>query len=337
MINLDSQVRHAATRFPIGDPVDASPLGHGHVHETWLIRTGDGSQYVLQALNPGIGTRETANMVLVTTHLEHAGMLTPALIASRAGEVTIQEGARMWRMLTFIPGTTIEHEPSPIQAESAAHLLGRFHSMLADIPAPLLCHVPHFHDTAYLHARMHDIHDHAAPSKKGVCEPLVSRIDELLLPRLSLLATQPQRIVHGDPKINNFRFDSTATRAVCLLDLDTVGAYPLIIEIGDMLRSTTTRGPIVDPVLWEHAVQGYLSSPADITEQERAAIPDGFVLCALELAVRSITDAYEESFFRHDRARFASLFEQNLARARLQIARVESFLGQEETLRIAAS
>ena len=43
--------------------------------------------------------------------------------------------------------------------------------------------------------------------------------------------------MHGDPKINNLLFDAATGRALCFIDLDTLGRMPLPLELGDAFRS----------------------------------------------------------------------------------------------------
>lgn len=335
MIASHEAALQACRAFPIGDASSAVPLGNGHIHETWLIETG-GAKYVLQRLNPQIGAAETQNVALVTQHLAAQGLLTPRLIASLAGTTTHQTTEGTWRVLTFIEGTTIESNPSVAQARSAAGLLARFHTSLADMHEPLPYALPHFHDTAYELTRLQQIHrPETSLEKYQGCEPVARRVIELLEPRARMFEQLPRRMVHADPKINNFRFDIQGENAICLLDLDTVGYHPLPIEIGDMLRSCTAiaGGPRIDADVWRAIVDTYRSSARFLTEEESRFIPDGYLVYALELAARSITDAYEERLFRFDPSRFPTLFAQNLARAQLQLARAEEFLVREDELR----
>lgn len=325
----------ACCSFPIGEVIMLAPLGNGHIHETWLVTTGTG-KYVLQRLNPHIGVQETENVVLVTEHLASQGLLTPRLLIAQHRASVLENHTGTWRVMTYIEGSTIETGPTPAQAGSAARLLAQFHKALADIPGTLPYTLPHFHDTAYDLARLKEIHrPETSLNKYRECEPVARRVIELLEPRAHMLDTLPRRLIHADPKINNFRFDPESKEALCMLDLDTVGHHPLPIELGDMLRSCTAvaGGADIDTAVWRSIVETYRVTSSILTEEESRLIPDGYIVYALELAARSITDAYEEKFFRHDRDRFATLFEQNLARAELQLARAEGFLAHENDLR----
>ena len=47
----------------------------------------------------------------------------------------------------------------------------------------------------------------------------------------------PERIIHGDLKLNNIRFDETGNKAIAIVDLDTLGVSKIVIDIGDAIRS----------------------------------------------------------------------------------------------------
>lgn len=335
MIAPEAAAREAAAHFAIQGVALVSPLSGGLVHETWLITDEVGARFVFQKLNT-TSLGDTESISIVTEHLAARGMMTPRVVPTTAGPLTLSADGAVWRMLTFVPGSTIEREPSVAQARSAARLLARFHAALASLESPLPAAPAHFHDTPYYLSHMQELHAGRRDERHAICEPLVEKIASILIPRLPLLADQQRRLLHGDPKISNFRFDDAGDEAICMLDLDTIGRYALITELGDMLRSCASRGPHIDETVWS-AIIGAYAAEADIGPGERAAIPDGFVIYCMEVASRYIIDAYEESFFRHDRTAYATLAEQNIAKAQLQIERAEDFLRREAELRARAA
>jgi Ser/Thr protein kinase RdoA (MazF antagonist) len=64
---------------------------------------------------------------------------------------------------------------------------------------------------------------------------------------LAPLPITPVRVVHGDPKISNLVFAPDADRALCMLDLDTLGTMALPFELGDALRSWCNVASEDDP------------------------------------------------------------------------------------------
>lgn len=65
-------------------------------------------------------------------------------------------------------------------------------------------------------------------------------------------------------------------------------------------------------------MRGYVSTASFLRAQERRSIVEYVLLITLELAARYVTDALNETYFRFDSKRFASLYEQNMVRASVQ-------------------
>ncbi|MEO8224293.1 MAG: phosphotransferase, partial [Gammaproteobacteria bacterium] len=160
--------------------------------------------------------------------------------------------------------------------------------------------------------------------------PLADEILELAaaLPALPLV---PERIVHGDPKINNLLFDAQTGRALCLIDLDTLGPMPLPLELGDAFRSWCNpagedrRDGAFALDLFTAAIDGYAAAVAGwITPEESGAIVAGTLTIYVELAARFCADALRESYFGWDATRFPSRSAHNQARAASQLAAARS-------------
>ena len=64
------------------------------------------------------------------------------------------------------------------------------------------------------------------------------------------LPPSPDRVVHGDPKINNILFEADGKTGLCLVDLDTLGRMPLPLELGDAWIRATVEAAADDPI-WE--------------------------------------------------------------------------------------
>jgi thiamine kinase-like enzyme len=137
------------------------------------------------------------------------------------------------------------------------------------------------------------------------------------------------RICHGDLKFNNLLFAGAdapdSARAICLVDLDTVGPMALAYELGDAWRSWCNRSgeddeqAQLDLTLFEASLDGYRDGRGrDLAPDERRALLLGPEWVSLELAARFTADALAESYFGWDAERFAARGEHNLLRARGQ-------------------
>ena len=170
----------------------------------------------------------------------------------------------------------------------------------------------------------------------GQVRPLADaiRAGAAALPSLPAL---PPRICHGDLKFNNILFAGLTppddARAVCLIDLDTVGPLSLAFELGDAWRSWCNRAgeddvnAVLDLEIMEASLRGYVRGLGrDLGADERRALLLGVEWVSLELAARFAADALFESYFGWDEKRFPGRGEHNLVRARGQWSLHEALL-----------
>ncbi len=162
--------------------------------------------------------------------------------------------------------------------------------------------------------RRHRLYDAVAPIAESVLRVRSDLLD---------LDVAPHRHAHGDLKISNLLFDDAGV-GVTLVDLDTLARMPWLFEMGDALRSWCNphgediESPAVDEVVFEAALTGWARGAAgrvalDRVDSER--VGDGLRTIAVELAVRFLTDALEETYFGWNERRFATRGDHNLARA----------------------
>lgn len=309
-----SIVRH----FPVGDADTIEALTEGHINETYRIHTPRG-EYILQRINTDIDPASEEDIWRVTEHARAKGILLPQFIRTNGGDL-VYEHEGVWRLMTFIDGTTISRSTvTTAQLASAARCVGRFHTALADYTGGFAPRHTHFHDTPYIIERLAAL-DAASTlnGKYDLCHPIVERIlaRYRTVPRLSM----PLRPVHGDPKLGNIIFDAAKSEAIALIDFGAVGSYPLPLEVGDMLRSfcLTTRfdAPVFDHIVWTAALAAYRETATTITIGEWDAIPDGFRTVILELAARYVIDAYMETHFTPDAGMYVDRFEQGVDKSR---------------------
>jgi len=146
------------------------------------------------------------------------------------------------------------------------------------------------------------------------------------------LGDLPLRPAHGDLKFNNILFRGEE-EPVALIDLDTLSALPLHIELGDAWRSWCNRGGEdeadvqLDLDIFESSLAGYLGAlPFSLGTEERRSLAFGIERLSLELATRFAADALQESYFSWDAERFERAGAHNLQRARCQWSLYEQAL-----------
>jgi Ser/Thr protein kinase RdoA (MazF antagonist) len=300
----------------------------GLINRTFLVLAG-GRRAVLQRVSPIFPPQIHLNIQAVTDQLARAGLTTPALIPTTAGQLWLELDGQVFRLMSYLDGVCFEKVATPGQAHAAGALVGRFHGALDQLQHDFLHRRTGAHDTTLHLQRLAD----AAARSSG--HRLAGEVTALAAPiavaaaALPPLPDLPPRVCHGDLKFNNVRFAGVAgaarERAICLIDLDTVGPMSLAHELGDAWRSWCNRNgedrevAAFDLDLFRAAAEGYRAGLGRaLGEQERQAVLLGPEWISLELAARFATDAVEERYFGWDPSRFATRGDHNLVRARGQ-------------------
>lgn len=316
-----------------------SGLGNGLINQTHLVETDGGERFVLQRVNPMFPPAINDDIDRVTRRLAEKGMPTMRIVPNQRGAMCVKTEQSVWRLLTYIEGVSHDALSGPEQAREAGSLLGRFHGAVGDMDNDFANLRPGIHDTVahlrFLKETLAIKTDHPRYSTVAKLGREILAISDAL-PELPAL---PDRVAHGDPKINNILFDKDTGKALCLVDLDTITRMPLPLELGDALRSWCNASGEDDRIgafsadLFEPSVQGYASVAPDwVTPAEWAAIVPATEIILVELASRFCADALNESYFGWDPDRFASRSEHNLVRASSQLTVARSLAAQRKTL-----
>ncbi len=299
----------------------------GLINTTWIAVPAPGKARVLQRVNPLFARAVNDDIDAVTKYLEAAGIVTPVLIPAATGATTIEDDdGFVWRQLSYIQGASYDALENAKQAEEAGALLGRFHRVVSGIDHEFSTARLGVHDTAkHLKNLLEALLGKKDHQRYSVIEPLAAQV-LTLANDIAEPGDQPDRVVHGDPKISNLLFDPETDAAICLIDLDTISRMPVVLELGDAFRSWCNPRPEDEPgaefslPFFEAAIAGYARETSDfLTEAERRGIPGATYTITVELAARFCADALNENYFGWDQARFASASEHNEARTRSQI------------------
>ena len=321
-----------------------TPLESGLINASWRVDTPSGQRFVLQRVNPMFPATVNDDIDAVTRHLRDRGMLTPRIVPTLEGDAALVSDGEVWRLLTYMPGISRNALKTPRQARKVGGLLGRFHCALSDLDYTFSNPRLGVHDTeAHLANLGQALESHPNHSRYEKVEPVAQRILEMAA-ELADLPLARERIVHGDPKISNFIFDAETDDAVCLVDLDTVAFMPVVLELGDALRSwcnplgEDTRQTSFSVPLFRGAVGGYAREARNLlSRDEWQALPAATLTIALELAARFAADALQERYFGWDSARFATASQHNRIRAAGQLCLAQSIRAQWETLQDAVA
>lgn len=315
--------------FADGPVTAVCPFGTGHINETFLVETAAG-EHVLQRLNTAVfpdPEAVTANILVVHRHLR--GALMPEPVAASTGEWLVWDGSGPWRAWRRAPGAPLAGAgATPEALHAAGALLGRFHSLLADLdPAGLSETLPGFHDPGRRLAALRAV---IAADPCGRVATVGDEIagamaeESLVGVAADLTARVPRRVAHFDAKLDNILF--AGGDATALVDFDTVMPGAWFWDVGDLLRSGATAAAeddphperaVVAPERYQAIVDGYrhgLSSAGVPHPAELEAVDVAGAIVTYEQAVRFLTDWIAgDVYYRIDRPT------QNLDRARAQL------------------
>ncbi|MDD1612652.1 MAG: aminoglycoside phosphotransferase family protein, partial [Methylococcaceae bacterium] len=322
-----------------GSSTAVSPLGNGLINLTYLVTT-DAEPFVLQCINTHVFSEPEAilaNLAEIGRHIESKSpsdveLQIPRLIRSIAGFDSVRdEMGRHWRATNYIADSlSLETLGDLGEARQTGFALGHFHRLLNDLnPARLKDTLPGFHIApAYLARYRKVLADADSTLINKVCSSFIEHhqaiIDDLeAAKRQGLL---PLRIIHGDPKLNNFLFARDRQKVIGLIDLDTVKPGLLHYDIGDCLRSCCHRieNDSFDLEIGEAILDSYLTEAGPFfTGPEYEYLYAAIRLIPFELGLRFYTDHLEGNrYFKVDGP------EQNLLRALGQFRLCASIIGR---------
>ena len=321
---------HVLPHYGGWDGAAVTRIGTGLINRSYLLARTDGTRAVLQAVSPIFPPEMHGNIVAVTERLAAAGLVTPRLLTTGDGRpYLIAPGGGLWRLLTHVDGVSFD----VVAGADAGARRGR-----AGRPVPPGRRRPETRIRRHACRRPRHTPPPGAPRRSGRDPrraPAVRRgpaarggdpAGAAALPPLPALTP---RICHGDLKFNNILFAGRTppddTRAIALIDLDTVGPLSLAYELGDAWRSWCNRAgeddvnAVLDLEIMGASLRGYAAGLGrDLSADERRALLLGVEWVSLELAARFAADALFESYFGWDAARYPGRGEHNLLRARGQ-------------------
>ncbi|MCC6303216.1 MAG: aminoglycoside phosphotransferase family protein [Gammaproteobacteria bacterium] len=347
MPTVTATAREIACAFaPHGAEPAVHPHGNGLINDTYLVDLGNPPRprLILQRINRRAFPEPELIMANLHTLLEHIrvrqrreprarDLRFPELVPTRDGRAFVLDAeGGLWRALSYLENTrTFEKPDGPPRAAETGFALGRFHALVGDLDTRRLRDTrPDFHNTPRHLERFDRARAAAGPHPEseelGFCLSFIGARRRLAgeLETARLKGRLPVRVIHGDPKLNNFLFDEADEHAVSLIDLDTAKPGLLQHDVADCLRSCCNRAGESpgsnEAVRFDLEICRTLLQHYFIALGDRTPFADGDLLYAairlipFELGVRFLTDYLEGSkYFRIEYP------EQNLVRAATQL------------------
>lgn len=356
---MSDKLIEIASEFVIeGRIKSVTPLGCGHINETYLVKTVEENtiDYVLQKINNKIFKNIdhlTNNIQKVTGHIAEkielnktGKILTQKLELIQTKNnlfyfVDNEEG--YWRMYNFIKDSyCYEIIDNQHKAKKAGLAFGKFQSLLADLPFNELFEIiPDFHNikTRY-YTFIQTIEKNPInriSEAKNEIEFVNSTIEELIVMQQLIDDGQiPLRITHNDTKINNILFDKN-DNPVCIVDLDIVMPGSVLYDFGDAIRTATNTAAedeadlskiSMNIELFKAYFEGYYESTKDfLTENEINNLALSAKYITFIMGLRFLTD-----FIDGDNYYKIHSEKHNLQRAKAQFTLFKSINNQYDAM-----
>ena len=302
-----------------------SPLGNGHIHETYLLEFDDGSQnpLVLQRVNHQVFSSPKTLMSQTMEVLEHLRshneVRVPYLIESRSGNFLEELDSGYWRAWEFIGySRTLDPLENIEQVKNGAKAFGLFHSAMTEMKQTNIREMISGYQQLGFYLEDFDKVRRYAPLK-------LLRVIEANN-WITQLFSEKNWLIHGDCKTDNLLFKSSDDRVQAILDLDTVMLGHWAWDFGDYVRSLWQGKQTIDIEFFRLSIEGFLSgglSP-DYDPEDFADAP---LYISFMLGIRFLTDHLQgDKYFR------ISYEGENLSRAQAQFKLFERCLQSRQLL-----
>jgi len=319
-----------------------TPLGNGLINDTFLVKSGS-QTFVLQRINTKVFPNPEqimTNLVSLSQHISQKNSVDVRLqlpqILSTVTDASLyqDEQGGAWRALSFIPDSeSLETVRTLDDVRQTGQALGHFHRLLSDLePATLHDTLPGFHITPGYLQQYRQALTHTLVKQDPYCAEFIDRFqhraDDLEAAKEQGLLSL--RVIHGDPKLNNFLFDINSLQVISLIDLDTVKPGLVHYDLGDCVRSCCHNSYTgeFDLERCRALLTGYLSEAAAFfTDHDYQYLCPAIRLIPFELGLRFYTD-----YLQGNRYFKVTEPEQNLRRAGEQFHLCESILAQEQAI-----
>lgn len=315
------------------------PLGNGFINDTYRVTTGT-KPFVLQKINKHVFPNPEqimTNLMALNRHIDQVNdksiaLKIPRLLPTGNGDNFFCDGqGDYWRALNYIENTvSMETIADLAQAEQVGSALGQFHRLAYGLDAATLCDtLPGFHITPGYLRHYQEVKNRTPIAEDSYCRDFIARLQHIVndLETAKEQGFLSLRVIHGDPKLNNFLFDTTSGHIVSIVDLDTVKPGIIHYDIGDCLRSCchNTMTDSFDLEICRRLLTSYLAQMGNLfSMNDYQFLYPAIRLIPFELGIRFYTDYLDGN-------RYFKVAEpdDNLRRANSQFLLCASVMAQE--------
>lgn len=345
--DISYEIKRVCDEFCIKGSFDSFvEMSQGNVNRTYKVNfiqpDGSPKSYIVQKLNTFVFKQPIQvmeNIDKVTEHIRAkcCGKQSLHFHHTKERNTYVIDEYGFWRLFNYIPSKTYDICEDLRIIKNAGNAFGEFQMLLGDFDANLLHEtIPFFHDTERRYEKL--IFD-AKKDPKGLLQSVREEYDWLLsvrdqaceLTRMYKYGKLPLRVTHNDTKINNVLFEKEGTKALVVIDLDTVMPGLVGNDFGDAIRfaanfveedSKDYAHAGVNMDVFRAFTEGFLMQTRNtLTKNEIGTLALSCFAMACELSTRFLDDYILGSpYFK------TNYPEHNLVRARCQIALAKDML-----------
>jgi len=287
------------------EDVSLQKLSQGLINDTYIVYLNKYPTYLLQKINRTVFKEVDSivgNQIKVVEVLKKYNSNYPNLIKTKSGNsFVIDVDDNYWRLSEFVPNS-IAHNASKnhTMAFEAGQLLAEFHHVLKEEdPSEYQIPIEKFNDLSFRFEQFDAAHSRAKKDRLEQSRELNVFIQTLKPLLLKHNLRLPTRVCHNDTKLNNLLFTKDTSKAICLIDLDTVMPGYLFYDFGDLFRTaafSAQEGELeldtikLNKVYTKALINGFLGKLKLPEEDELKSLALGAVYMPFIHGLRALTD-----------------------------------------------
>lgn len=344
--NIFNQFKHD------GELESYQELSSGHINDTYLIKTKEKPNFVLQRINHLVFKDVPSlvkNKVSISFHLKEKLKHLPkeeldrsvlTFVKTRNGNFYYKEEGGFWNLMHFIEDSiTFETVNDKAIAYEAGKLFGSFLNLTSDFdPRKLTEVIPKFHDMSFRYSQFQSALTSAPKERLKKAKPYIGLVTDLkeemhLLQNLKASGKIKVRVTHNDTKISNALFTKNK-KGLCVIDTDTVMPGIVHYDFGDAIRTICNTAGEDETNLelvefnmeyYKTYTKGFLEKiESSLSPLEIKYLPLGAKTMIFIMALRFLTD-----YLNNDAYYKTKYPAHNLARAKNQFKLLKSFSQQQ--------
>lgn len=282
-----------------------SPITNGLINATFLVSDGTNPEYILQRINTNFFPNVDALMQNITNALgllEHKAYTKIEFLKTKDNQSSFFTKNGAWRVMTCVRNSVVYNTTTkPKIAYESGKIISTFHWLLQkEYARDYTDTIPDFHDLGVRKKQFLQALETAPEERKEIAKEAIASTSAFF-PILKPLQNPklPVRLCHNDTKLNNILFSRTETKALCLIDLDTIMKGYFFYDFGDAVRTIVNTAAeeeknltkiTFDKELFSAFIDGLKTHHSFLSASEIKTLPLGAIFMPFIHGLRALTD-----------------------------------------------